>query len=251
MAETKITIALEGKVSLREFRLTMVRFDILLKELCEYIDPESTVHWDILDLQAGSATATVEGSSVDRRLLIEVKNIYEDIGKRLARGETLPYPEAIARPATQLTQVINGHVTAVRLRTEDAEAEIVQRIEPPEGGGANHSFGEVRGTVETLQRRRRRRFALYDELFDQKVICRLRPSQEDMMRQFWGKEVVVTGEIRWDARSGRPIEVVEMHDIQFLPEVPPGGYERARGVWDMGTDQPEIMLRRLRDGGES
>src|SRR5207302_7451289 len=106
----------------------------------------------------------------DRRLLTEVKNIYEDIGKRLERGETLPYPEAIARPATQLTQVINGHVTAVRLRTEDAEAEIVQRIVPPEGGGANHSFGEVRGTVETLQRRRRRRFALYDELFDQKVI---------------------------------------------------------------------------------
>ena len=44
MAETKITIALEGKVSLHEFRLTMMRFDILLKELCEYIDPESTMH---------------------------------------------------------------------------------------------------------------------------------------------------------------------------------------------------------------
>jgi hypothetical protein len=251
MAETKLTIALEGKVSLREFRLTIVRFDALLKELCEYIDPESLVHWDILDLQAGSAMATVEGSSVDRALLIEVKKIYEDIGKRLERGETLPYPEAIARPATQLTQVINGHVTAVRFRTEDAEAEIVQRILPPEGGGASYSLGEVRGTVETLQRRRRRRFALYDELFDQKVICRLRRNQEDMMRQFWGKEVVVTGEIRWDAESGRPIEIIEMHDIQFLPEVPQGGYERARGVWEMGTDQPEIMLRRLRDGGES
>jgi hypothetical protein len=250
MAETRLTVTLEGKVSLHEFRLTMVRFDNLLKELCEHIDPESTVHWDILALEAGSATATVEGSSLDRALLLEVKKIYEDIGKRLERGEPLPYPEAIARPATQLTEVINGRVTAVRLRTEDAEAEIVQRILPPEGRGTTYSFGEVRGTVETLQRRRRWRFILYDELFDQKVVCRLRPSQEDMMRQFWGKEVVVTGEIRWDAQSGRPVEVIEVHDIQFLPEVPQGGYERARGVWDMGTDQPEIMLRRLRDGGE-
>jgi hypothetical protein len=250
MAETRLTIALEGKVSLHEFRLTMVRFDNLLKELCEDIDRESVVQWDIVVLEAGSATATVEGSSLDRALLVGVKNIYEDIGKHLELGQTLPYPEAIARPATQLTQVINGRVTAVRLRTEDTEAEIVQRISPPEGGGTTYSFGEVRGTVKTLRRRHRRSFTLYDELFDQKVICRLRPSQEEMMGQFWGKEVVVTGEIRWDARSGRPVEVRDVYDIQFLPEVPKGSYERARGVWDLGTDQPEILLRRLRDGGE-
>jgi hypothetical protein len=249
MAETRLTIALEGQVSLHEFRLTMVRFDTLLKELCEHLGPASVVQWDIVALESGSATATVEGSSLDRALLTEVKKIYEDIGKHLERGQPLPYPEAIARPATQLTHVLNGRVTAVRLRTEDTEADIVQRILPPEGGETVYSFGEVRGAVETLQHRRRR-FTLYDELFDQKVLCRLRPSQQEMMRQFWGKDVVVTGEIRWDTRSGRPVEVIDVHDIQFLPEVPKGSYERARGVWDLGTDQPEILLRRLRDGGE-
>ncbi len=250
MAETRLTIALEGKVSLHDFRLTMVRFDKFLKELCEHIDRESVVHWDIVALEAGSATATVEGSSLNRDLLTKAKDIYEDIGKHLARGQPPPYPEVLARPAAQLTQVINGRVTAVRLQTEDTEAEIVQRLSLPEGEGTVYSFGEVRGTVETLQRRHQRSFTLYDELFDQQVICRLRPSQEEMMRQFWGKEVVVTGEIRWDARSGRPVRISDVHDIQFLPVVPPGSYERARGVWDLGTDQPEILLRSLRDGGE-
>jgi hypothetical protein len=249
MAETRLTVALEGQVSLHDFRMTMARFDTLLKELCAHIDPASVVQWDIVALAAGSATATVEGSSLDRILLTEVKRIYEDIGKHLERGQPLPYPEVIARPATQLTQVINGRVTAVRLRTEDTQVDIVQRIELPEGRGSAYAFGEVRGTVETLQRRRRR-FTLYDELFDQSVLCRLRPNQEEMMRQFWGKEVVVTGEIRWDARSGRPVEVSDVHEVHLLPEVSPGSYERARGVWDMGTDQPEILLRRLRDGGE-
>ena len=250
MAEIRLTVALKGTISLHDFRLTIVRFENFLKELCEHIDPESAVQWDIVSLEAGSATATVEGSSLDRNLLAEAKDIYADIGKHLARGEPLPYPPSLARPAVQLTQVLNGRVTAVRLQTEDTEAEIVERILPPEGAGTTYSFGEVRGTVETLQRRRRRSFTLYDELFDQKVICRLRPSQEEMMRKFWGKEVVVTGEIRWDAQSGRPVEVIDVHDIRFLPEVSPGSYERARGVWDLGTDQPEILLRRLRDGGE-
>ena len=152
----------------------------------------------------------------------------------------------------ELAQLLRPIITAaaMRLQTEDTEAEIVQRLFLPVGEGTVYSFGEVRGIVETLRRRRRRSFTLYDELFDQQVICRLRPSQEEMMRQFWGKEVVVTGEIRWDVRSGRPVRISDVHDIQFLPVVPPGSYERARGVWDLGTDQPEILLRRLRDGGE-
>jgi len=250
MAEIRLTVALKGTISLHDFRLTMVRFEHFLKELCEHIDPESVVQWDIVALGAGSATATVEGSSLDSNLLTQVKHIYEDVGTHLARGQPLPYPADLARSAVQLTQVINGRVTAVRLQTEDTDVEIVQRLSPPAGEGTAYSFGEVRGTVETLRRRRHRSFTLYDELFDQKVICRLRPSQEEMMRQFWGKEVVVTGEIRWDTRSGRPVEVHDVHDIQILPTVPPDSYERARGVWDLGTDQPEILLRRLRDGGE-
>jgi hypothetical protein len=250
MAEARLTIALDGEVSLHDYRQTIVHFELLLKALCTRVDRESDVHWDIVGLEAGSATATVEGRSLDRALLAEVIDNYIDIGKRLQRGETLPYPDAITRHAMQLTQVINGRITAVRFLTEEDEAAVDQRTAPLGREGRTYSLGEVRGTVETLQRRRRRSFSLYDELFDQKVICRLRPSQEEMMGQFWGKDVVVTGEIEWDARSGRPVEVRDVYSIEFLPAVPPGSYERARGVWDMGTAEPEILLRRLRDGGE-
>lgn len=230
--------------------MTMVHFDCLIKALCTHIDKQSSVDWNIVGLEAGSATATVEGISLDSTLLAKVMETYLDIGTRLQSGDALPYPTSITRPAAKLTQVLNGGVTAVRFRTEAAEAAIVQRRTPTEDEGSTYSFGEVRGTVETLQRRRRLRFTVYDELFDQKVICHLRRSQETMMGQFWGKEVVVSGEIRWDTRTGRPIEVRDVHDIQFLPIVPPGSYEGARGVWDLETDQPETRLRRLRDGGE-
>jgi hypothetical protein len=249
MAETQLTIALEGEVSLHDFRVTMARFDALIEALCVHVNREAVVHWDIVDLKAGSATATVKGTSLDHAFIAEVSRIYLDVGKRLEGGQTLPYPASIIRPASQLTHVINGRVTAVRFRTTDAEAAIVHRTVSPEREGRTYALGEVRGTVETLQRRRHR-FTLYDELFDQAVVCHLRPNQEEMMRAFWGKEVIVTGEIGRDARSGRPVVVSDVTDIQLFPVVPPGSYERARGVWDLGTDQPELLLRRIRNGGE-
>ena len=91
------------------------------------------------------------------------------------------------------------------------------------------SYGEIRGTVETLQRRQHR-FTLYEDLFDHGVVFRLQPEQEEMMRQFWGREVVVQGEIERDATTHRPVEVRSVDTIQLLGAVPPGSYERARGI---------------------
>jgi hypothetical protein len=68
------------------------------------------------------------------------------------------------------------------------------------------------------------------------------------MRQFWGKDVVVTGEIERDAETQRPVEVRVVDDIQLLQSVPAGSYERARGIMKFGDERPEDLLRRLRDG---
>ena len=92
MAEARLTIALEGEVSLQDFRRTIVHFELLLKALCTHVDRESLVRWDIVRLEAGSATATVEGRSLDRALLPNVTEYYIDIGRRLQHGEILPYP---------------------------------------------------------------------------------------------------------------------------------------------------------------
>jgi len=128
MAETRLTIALEGEVSLHDFRVTMARFDALIDALCAHVNREAVVHWDIVHLEAGSATATVKGASLDHTFIAEVSRIYLDVGKRLERGETLPYPASITRPASQLTHIINGRVTVVRFRTIDAEAAIIGSV---------------------------------------------------------------------------------------------------------------------------
>jgi hypothetical protein len=68
-----------------------------------------------------------------------------------------------------------------------------------------------------------------------------------MMRQLWGKDVVVTGEIERDAETQRPIEIRIVDDMQLLQSVTPGRYERARGILRFGDERPKDLLRRLRD----
>ena len=76
-----------------------------------------------------------------------------------------------------------------------------RHIATPSSPRRRISYGEVIGTVETLQRRQNQ-FAIYDEIFDERIVCRLRPDQQEMMRDFWGKLVVVTGELETDVTTG-------------------------------------------------
>ena len=68
-----------------------------------------------------------------------------------------------------------------------------------------------------------------------------------MMRQFWGREVIVQGEIERDATTHRPVEIRRVDTIALLAAVPPGSYERARGILSFGATDPIELLRRLRD----
>jgi hypothetical protein len=219
-----------------------------VEALCAYHNREVVVHWEIVDLKAGSTSTTIRGASLDREFLAQVSNAFITIGQYMQRGQTIPYPYPVAQPAAQLTHILNGRITAVRLATPESSITIETRVPSPGRADRLVSYGEVRGTVETLQRRQHR-FTLYDELFDQAVTCRLRPDQQELMRQFWGKDVVVTGEIERDAETQQPLEVRVVDDIQLLQSVPPGSYERARGIMQFSKERPEDLLRRLRDAG--
>jgi len=246
MAETTLTLSLEGQVWLTDFTSVMTHFQELVEALCEYLNREAVVHWEIVDLKAGSTVTTIRGASLDREFLAQVSNAFLTIGQHMQRGQSIPYPYPIAQPATQLTHVINGRITAVRFATAQNSITIETRVPSPGRTGRAVSYGEIRGTVETLQRRQHR-FTLYDELFDQAVTCHLRSDQHEMMRQLWGKAVVVTGEIERDVETQRPVEIRVVDDIQLLESVVPGSYERARGILRFGDERPADLLRRLRD----
>ena len=48
---------------------------------------------------------------------------------------------------------------------------------------------------------------MYDELFDSAVSSYLGEEHEDMMRDAWGKRLIVEGWIRRDPETGRPVTV--------------------------------------------
>lgn len=246
MAEIRLTLALEGEVSLDDFATSLSHWRHLLEALRQYTAHEAVVHWDIGTLEASSAITTILGTSLDSGLLHHVEDSYMDIGRHLQRRSPLPYPLAVMRPALQLTHVINGRVTAIRFQTDTQTIRIHTRVPLPEYSRRTHAFGSIRGVVETLQRRRHR-FILYDELFDAPVRCRIHEGQEELLRGVWGKAVEVVGEIGRDAQRQVPIEVRDIWEIRVLPDAVPAGYLRARGVVDFGTETPEILLRRLRD----
>ena len=156
MVETTLILGLEGQVWLTDFTSAMTHFQELVEALCEHLDREAVVHWEVVDLKAGSTSTTIQGSALDREFLTQVSNAFMAIGQHMQRGQTIPYPYPVIQPATQLTHVINGRITAVRFATAETSITIETRVPSPGRAGRLVSYGEVRGTVETLQRRQHR-----------------------------------------------------------------------------------------------
>ena len=246
MAHDTLTIALEGDVSLEVFATTMQRFLELVTALCDYMDRDTPVLWRIDDLQAGSAEATIRGFSANSELLDKISIAFVNIGEHLHQQDTIPYPENIARPAMALTHVLTDSLPVLRFEAAGQEVSIRARSIAPEASRRRYAWGEVKGTIETLQRRRHQ-FTLYDTLFDKPVRCRLHPDQQDRMREFWGKKVVVVGRVGRDPMTGYPVEVRDIRDIRLVPTYNAEDYQRAIGAFDLGSEPAEVLVRRLRD----
>ena len=69
------------------------------------------------------------------------------------------------------------------------------------------SLGTVRGRVETLSRRKNLSFNRYELTSDTAVMCYMDWDLEDKMRDVWGHIADVTGTVRRDAKTDRPISI--------------------------------------------
>ncbi|MFV2045174.1 MAG: hypothetical protein ACC700_18310, partial [Anaerolineales bacterium] len=86
-----LTIAVNGEVSLLEFSSAIDAFKGLVDALSNEIAREAEIDWFIEDLSAGSAVATVRGSSSEQAAVERVVQAYGVVGGSLERGETIPY----------------------------------------------------------------------------------------------------------------------------------------------------------------
>ena len=110
------------------------------------------------------------------------------------------------------------------------------------------SLGTVRGRVETLSRRKNLSFNLYELTSDTAVTCYMGWDLEDKMRDVWGHIADVTGTVRRDARTDRPVWIRRVTQVDPVGEGDPDGYLRARGALK-STEPAEVLVKRMRDEG--
>jgi hypothetical protein len=250
MADNTLTLALFGEVPLQEFTQTMQHFTGLVNALSREIGRGIAIEWVIQDLQGGSATATIIGNSEREDVVERVVQAYSNVGEALERGRSIPYSDLVQREARAITQVLNGKITSIVFQTSERDSTIASiSAEGTAEPTIKYAYGIAKGTVETLTRRNGLSFILYDSLTDKAVRCYLSKDQEDLMRNAWGKRVIVSGRIGRESTSGRAVNVREIADVTIIEGTQPSDYTLSKGVIPAGPndEKPEDAIRRLRD----
>src|SRR5690349_6684312 len=119
MAGETATLALEGDVDLAAFTAALDSFRMVLDGLAE-VEAAAVgqrIAWEIAALDHGSAITTVRGVADDREAVLAVTAGLEAIGAALENKQALPYGGTIGRAVSDLTQLANGRVRAIRLLT--------------------------------------------------------------------------------------------------------------------------------------
>lgn len=249
MADNTLTLTLEGEVLLQQFASTIQSFSQLVELLSREVADGTSIQWVIEELQAGSATATVIGLYEEEEPVLNVIRAYNRVGRALQFREPIPFSPAVQSQAIAIARAVGEKITAVHFETADEDFVIYNAFRTEDRNLPKVSFGAVRGRVQALSSRGKLKFTLYDSVFDKSVSCYLRDGQEDLMREIWGKNVVVTGRITRESDRGRVVSVRQITDIQPVLEIRPGSYRQARGVfaWAVGDEPAEVTIRRGRE----
>lgn len=251
MTDNTLTIALEGDVSLGQFAETISHFNGLVEALSKEVAVGAEIDWIMDDLHGDSPLATVVGIAQEETAVQHVIDAFTQIGQALQRHEPIPFHQEIANEAIALTKVIGSNVTEVRFMTAETDSVIYGVFDENLQGAVapRISFGSVKGKVQAITSRGRLKFTLYDHVSDRPVTCYLQPGNEEKMRDIWGKDVIVTGQIVRGGGDSYPRSVRHITELEILPEIKPGSYKEARGIlnWVEGDEPAEVSVRRIRD----
>lgn len=257
MGKDTITLALNGKVSLRDFGAAIQELFNLIHGLNTDLAKGVHIEWLISDLHVGSATATAQGiaeNDIGEEAIEKVVHAYLEVGEAIRHGSEINYSPPVKTAAKKLTALINGGIKSVRFETSDNDVEIFASPEVwrqmPVVAFPEEDFGAVIGRVDSLRKRGGLRFTLYDLIDDRAISCYLAVGSDDVMRAAWGKLAMVEGRVKRDRECGRATTIRDVREIRVIQEGKPGDYRQAIGAAAgfLGNMLPEEAIRKGRDG---
>ena len=246
MSGNTLTFELGGEVNIDDLENGVARFRRLVSALATGV----AVTWVVEDLYAGSATITIRAESSDDAGIERILEDYASVGYSLAEGEPLQYSQSkIIEAANDIALLAKSH-EYIRFETPYTDYTIYSNgTALKKSDSPSSAIGVVTGTVQTLSNRAGLTFNLYDIIHDKSVRCYLKPGQEELMREAWGKRTRVTGTVSRESDSGRPIAIRDILKVELVEEIQPGSYKLAKGAvpWKHGDMLPEEAVRRVRD----
>lgn len=249
MSTESLTVAIDGEVSLENFSKAIQGLLGVVRALSTESSPDRPLDWIIDDLEYGSAIVSVRPrQTIPGAIMAIIGMEFLGLGRALNSGDQSGTSPAVYNAGRALLLAAPSGV-----RFETPEDEVVVGPSRNENAvearpQARHSLGSVRGTVQTLSRRKGVRFTLYDMQFDKPVSCYLAIGQEDMVKDYWGRRVSVVGRISRDGETGAPLSIRDITGITLAEPSKPGSWRRAGGILHGAFDiAPEALIRELRD----
>ena len=251
MSEDHVKFLIGGEVAIEVLADAFSRFCRVLEALSE--SHSADVRWVLAGLDYGSAAATARAVPLDDEAQQRIPAMYDNYVEAALRvrdgnadGE---FP--LHRQMHELMALAN-ETHPIMIQTDGKQVVVEAPIAPLNPSVAGDpkedplSLGTVRGRVETLSRRRGLSFYLYELATDAAVTCYMDWDLEDTMREVWGRIADVTGSVRRDAKTDRPLWIRRVTNVDPVDEGDPDGYRRARGA--LNTSEPaEVLVRRMRD----
>ena len=238
MPTTEIVLALEGdEVPLEDFTRAIQAFVKLLQAAAG----KQPVDFTVASLQSGSAIMAVEIETPRAHTGELIKRETMATWRAVAAGDTRMVRKRLALYAGHLANVLNGHINAIRLTSDESE-EVVRTAEAGTVGRArprlHGSYGVVEGRVQTVSETKGLRFFLYDHATHKPVTCYMREGYRELMRDIWGREARAEGWVTRERGTARPVTVRDVTSVRLVPDRTPMDFLLAEGALPLMVREP-------------
>ncbi len=251
MAKDTITFILYGEVPLESFSEAIERWAKLIDALSREVGQRTDIEWEIAKLQSSNPTVTIKGRSPDINAVEKVVVAQGIVWKALEHNDPIPYSDFIGSKARAITQILDGKITQIEIKTDEDSAVVEQAFDVDfKSAEDDYSFGTVTGYIETITKHNQLSFTVYDLVFNRAIVCKFSEEQKRKVLSGWERRVRISGKIYRNAFTNRPSEIRDITSIEILEDYAQGAFEAASGVipWQEGYELPEKTIRRIRDG---